>query len=256
MKVLRLAASILAATLLAPDRALAAGVAIDSISPSCASVGDLVTITGRGFGAQNVRVVVDGVAADVVSSTGNTATFVVPMGVHLGPTTVRATNPGGQTDARAFRVCDLLMPGAWAGKWQLAVTYRNRATQDPTGKDVTTAFIRPLEPFGVLRAAKRVNCTGTISGELFDVHCSGQVTNGSCTVTADVQVTASRALDTLSGAGTRLIVQDGICGPFPSNDDAIQFSGIRLSTKVGASPSASTFLQSFFPQAALLGLLP
>ena len=43
----------------------------------------------------NVRIAVGGVTAHVVSATGNTATFIVPAGVHLGPARVTATNPGG-----------------------------------------------------------------------------------------------------------------------------------------------------------------
>jgi hypothetical protein len=213
-------------------------------------------MTGRGFGAQNVRVVVDGVPAQVTAANGNTATFVVPAGVRLGPTTVTATNPGGQTGAHGFRICDVQMPDAWAGKWQLTVTYRNAATQNMTGKDVITAFVRPLEPLGVASAASRVNCTGGISDSLFDVHCSGQVVSGLCTVTADLRLTMARTNDTLAGTGTRLIVLEGACGPFPNND-AIQIAGVRLSTEVGGSAPPRTFVESFFPQAALLlGLLP
>src|SRR5262249_57374032 len=73
---------------------------IDSIAPSCASVGDQVTITGIGFGAGNVMIAVGGVSAQVASATGHRATFLVPAGVALGATTVSTTNPGGQPSCR------------------------------------------------------------------------------------------------------------------------------------------------------------
>ncbi len=77
---------------------------IDSINPSCASVGEQVTITGIGFGANNVKITVGGVSAQVVTATGNKATFLVPQGVPPGVTIVTATNPGGQTGSISFRV--------------------------------------------------------------------------------------------------------------------------------------------------------
>src|SRR5262249_19086567 len=66
---------------------------IDSIAPSYASVGAPVIITGIGFGAGNAQITVDDVPAQVVTATGNQATFIVPAGVSLGTTTVTAMNP-------------------------------------------------------------------------------------------------------------------------------------------------------------------
>ncbi|MDE2179981.1 MAG: tandem-95 repeat protein [candidate division NC10 bacterium] len=80
------------------------GVVIETITPSAAYVGDQVTITGHGFGAGNVRITVGGMIAQVLSATGHSATFLVPTGLHPGPTTVTATNPGGQSGSIAFTV--------------------------------------------------------------------------------------------------------------------------------------------------------
>jgi hypothetical protein len=84
--------------------ALQSKVSITSISPTQEFRGDAVAITGNGFGGPNVRVTVGGVAAQVVSATGSSATFVVPNGAPLGQTTVRATNPGGQFGEIGFIV--------------------------------------------------------------------------------------------------------------------------------------------------------
>src|SRR5262249_2179053 len=49
-------------------------------------------------------ITVGGVKAQVLSATGNRATFVMPSGVPSGVTTVTATNPGGPTGSTAIRV--------------------------------------------------------------------------------------------------------------------------------------------------------
>ncbi len=87
-----------------PVAVWAAASQIKGITPSCAAVGDPITITGNGFGGQNVTVKVGGVPAQVLSATGNRVTFTVPAEVSGGVTVVTATNPGGQTGGIAFRV--------------------------------------------------------------------------------------------------------------------------------------------------------
>lgn len=82
----------------------APGTAIEAISPAQAVPGELVTITGRGFGAWNASVAVGGVPAEVVAATGRAVTFRVPLGLPPGPTTVTATNPGGHVGAIGFEV--------------------------------------------------------------------------------------------------------------------------------------------------------
>ncbi|PWB81758.1 MAG: hypothetical protein C3F08_01235, partial [Candidatus Methylomirabilota bacterium] len=82
----------------------AQGLDISTITPSAAYIGDLVTIEGHGFGAHNVQITVGGIGAQLLSATGHSAVFLVPTGVHPGPTTVTATNPGGQHGSIAFTV--------------------------------------------------------------------------------------------------------------------------------------------------------
>jgi hypothetical protein len=91
-------------TLASARPAAAQAARIDSITPSCAGPGEQVIITGNGFGAENVKITIGGAPAQVVSATGNEATFIVPQGVSPGLTTVAATNPGGQTGTISFQV--------------------------------------------------------------------------------------------------------------------------------------------------------
>ena len=87
---------------------------IFTIAPSCAGPGDTVQITGNGFGAHNVRIYVGGqetghgiitggIQAQVVSATGNRATFIVPATATPGVSIVWAVNPGNHAGSIAFR---------------------------------------------------------------------------------------------------------------------------------------------------------
>jgi len=227
---------------------------IDSIFPSCASVGAQVTITGQGFGAHNVTIAVGGVPAQIVAANGHSATFIVPGGVQLGPTSVTATNPGGHTGSIAFKVCDLLMPEAWGGEWDITITYRDVTTQSVVATDKRTDFIRTGEAFGVTIVANRGNCTGNVSDGHLEVACAAPGPGDSCTVGADVRVAADRAGETLTGSGL-VTLTVGPCGPLASRSQAyeIQITGVRVSLNQDTFGPTTTLVKSFVPFAALIG---
>jgi len=147
------------------------------------------------------------------------------------------------------------MPDTWAGKWQVTVTYRDAVTNRIRRSDAITASIRPGEPFGVLALADRLDCTGSISDARFEVHCSGHATSGLCAGTADVQAGATRTGQTLSGTGISRIDLTGTCDPFTSSNDTITIAGMRLSLDYVSPAPKSSFVESFAPQIALIGLL-
>ena len=225
---------------------------IDTISPSCASVGAQVTITGQGFGAQNLGIAVGGVPAQVVNANGYSATFNVPAGVQLGPTTVTATNPGGQIGSIAFKVCDLLMPLAWGGEWDITATYRDPTTQSIVLSDERTAFIRTGEAFGVASVAMLGNCTGNVSDVHLEVACGVPGTSDPCTIGGDVRIFADRTGETLTGSGT-LTLNVGPCGTLASRSQTyqIQITGVRVSLIQDTLGPPGTLLQSFVPFAPL-----
>src|SRR5215831_17470880 len=225
---------------------------IDSIVPSCASVGASVTITGIGFGASNIQITVDGVPAQVVTATGQRATFIVPAGVSLGTATVTAMNPGGQVGSIAFQVCDLHLPDAWAGKWMMTITSRKAATGSITSVRELTAFLRSGEPFGMATVvAKLASCTGAVTDTDLDVHCTAQIMTGGCTASGDIQVGATRTGATLTGVGASMLTVTGDCGPLASSVETIEIAGQRLSLDQGTG-AETTLLQSFVPHASLL----
>src|SRR5882672_8254400 len=75
------------------------GARIDAISTPTARAGDVVTISGSGFGGRSVRVTVDGVAAGIVDASGTTVKFRVPDGVSAGLTNVIACDTSGRKGA-------------------------------------------------------------------------------------------------------------------------------------------------------------
>jgi hypothetical protein len=232
---------------------VAAAGQIDSISPSCASVGAEVTITGNGFGAHNVSIAVGGVTAQVVTATGNMATFLVPAGARLGSTTVTATNPGGHTGTIAFRVCDLLMPASWGGEWRVTITFRNATTGSITAVDDITAFIRSDERFGLAVAANRGGCAGSISDTHLEIQCTGQGMIGTCALGSNVQITVDRTGETMTGSGINSTTVTGICGPLVNAVQSVQISGLRLGLNQNPSGPPATLVKSFVPFASLIG---
>jgi hypothetical protein len=134
-----------------PDLPQAAS--IDSISPAVADRGALVTITGNGFGAQNVRITVDGRPAKVMSATGSTATFRVPPLAGPGNTIVSATNPGGQTGTIALHIrFDGVSTPVLAGG---AAT----ATIGHGGGSLTAGSVTLTVPAGALSEDERITMT-------------------------------------------------------------------------------------------------
>ena len=88
----------------APATAAPAPLRVSGISPAVADRGELVTITGDGFGAHNLQVTVGGERVALVSATGSKASFRVPQLGAVGDVRVEARNPGGHTGGIGLRV--------------------------------------------------------------------------------------------------------------------------------------------------------
>lgn len=96
---------VLAALAIAPSAsAEPAPLQVSGIRPAVADRGELVTISGGGFGARNLEVTVGGERVELVSATGSTASFRVPRLGAVGDVVVEARNPGGITGRIGLRV--------------------------------------------------------------------------------------------------------------------------------------------------------
>lgn len=94
----------MAAIAVGPALGAPAPLRVTGISPAVADRGELVTISGGGFGARNLEVTVGGDPVELVSATGSKASFRVPRLGAVGSVEVVARNPGGITGRIGLRV--------------------------------------------------------------------------------------------------------------------------------------------------------
>ena len=90
-------AAVLLMIALVPTTVGAQASRIEQISPSSARRGEIVTVSGIGFGALDAVLTVGGIAAPVLRATGNTVVFRVPPTAPFGSVEITTTNPGGRT---------------------------------------------------------------------------------------------------------------------------------------------------------------
>jgi hypothetical protein len=228
---------------------------ITAIAPSCAAVGAQVTMIGTGFDAGGLTITVGGVPAAVGTVTSSTASFTVPAGVSLGPTTVAAVNTGS-TGNVAFTVCDLLMPASWGGQWQITMTYRDAASGNLVETDQITNYIRSGEPFGLTGATNLGNpgdCTGSVSGTHLSILCGGQGVLYTCVLANSVQISADLTGDAITGSGSEAVTLSGTCGGFHSFTKNIQITGKRISQDQNPNGPPLTLLSTFWQFSAIVG---
>jgi len=150
-------------------------------------------------------------------------------------------------------VCDLRVPEAWGGEWEITTTYRKITTNSITATDDTTAFIRTDEPFGLGPAVKAGNCAGSVSDAHLQIQCTGQATSGPCTLGTSVQLSADRTNETINGSGMVTMTVSGNCGPIANTALTVQISGHRLSLNQDPFGPGTTLVKSFVPFASLIG---
>ena len=144
---------------------------IAAISPTSGLRGSTVTVSGRDFGGPKTKVWVGSVAARVTSSTGNRAVFQVPATAPLGPTTVRLTNPSGQSDAVPFTVLvdGQIQPVLDPGRSGVSSIGPAGGSVSATGAD--GSGYRLEIPAGALDATQLITLTPVIS--IVDLPLSG-----------------------------------------------------------------------------------
>jgi len=187
---------------------------IDAIAPAAARPGDAVTISGRGFGAFNVRVAVGGVPAVVVAANGDRVTFRVPEGVPHGATTVTATNPGGQSGSIAFQIIEgVLLPGAATALASTAGTLRlptsaNRADIDD-GLILTRLDVRitPGATVGQVNAALLA-----VNGGIDSMHPGG--------LALTIAIPRQPSIESIEAIIARLRSMPGIAFALPAQESA------------------------------------
>jgi hypothetical protein len=122
---------------------------------------------------------------------------------------------------------EVLLPDAWAGRWELTIVYSDRATASIAAVDHITDVLFPREPFGLALFAEPVSCAGTATDTRLTVQCTSRVSEGLCTIDGEFQLTLDRDGDTVAGGGAWQATVTGICGLAVSRGETIEVSGGR-----------------------------
>ena len=95
----------------------------------------------------------------------------------------------------------LVVPPAWAGTWEITLTFRDCATNAIRSQEVITSMICPgdtlVNPFAPIFE----NCKGTRTGNHLVVNCSYQKSEGACQTTVGIDLTLDVNGDALTGNG-------------------------------------------------------
>jgi hypothetical protein len=149
-------AMVLVASFAAPVFAAKASLPPDivSVAPDSAVPGAVVTLTGQEFGGPRARVAVGGAPAVLLSAVGNRVSFRVPAAAPAGPTTIRLTNPSGQSDVIAFTVI-------WGGDMRIVpdTSAAASAIVGRAGGSIEAGGLRLLVPEGALSEPVEITMT-------------------------------------------------------------------------------------------------
>jgi hypothetical protein len=217
------------------------GTRIDTISPASGRVGDRVTITGTGFGANAVQVTVGGVRAAIVAAAGTRVTFVVPAGTSAGTVPVTVQNPGGRTSSIGFTVlAGVLLSGTPATPLSAALLDLPPVGVDPA--DVENGIIMTR-----LGARLAYDATvGQVNAALSRIG-AGIVTMHPGTLSVTLEVPRQTALDALQRLAAELALQPGISGAWPAMETGLKYS--RFDSTQQVLTSERFLLASRFPAA-------
>lgn len=221
---------------------------IFTIAPSCAGPGDVVTITGNGFGADNMLiyvgghetspgVITNGIPAQILSAVGNRATFLVPPGVASGVTVVWAINPGNRAGSIAFRL------------WGPEICGDNTVDEDCDGEINDPDVCTPVNHLPVANAGSdqtqlvgsTIVLDGTASSDpdgdtlTFSWVLSSKPQGSTATLSSATTATPTFVLDTPGNYTIHLTVSDG----FLSSTDTVIISTVNSAPVANAGPDTS-----------------
>jgi hypothetical protein len=228
-----------------------------TLSPASGATGATVTVTGSNFGASStVRITFDGStvttnpATVTTTSTGTfSATFAVPASSAIGPHSVAATSPNGNTDSTVFSV----VTGATS-----TLTVRS---QNADGGTITGYYTILRNSAGSTIATGFTPATFTLTNGLqYSVAVSSfqsvvfhhWLDTGSTTSSRSVSVTANTEITAVYGTTGSTIFLNPASGPagtsvtvtgtnFPAGSAiAINYDGVRMTTAPATVTASSS----------------
>ncbi len=148
------------------------------------------------------------------------------------------TNDGGQPQKPVDINGALVIPSAWAGTWEISVTFRDCTSGDIIAVNKITSLACPGDTLYNPLAPIFDNCTGTRTGNHIAVDCSYGNSAGACQVTVDLSLAMDVDGSDLSGSGRVETTATPGCGDvLTSSCQDIEVAGTRLDTSTAGCDS-------------------
>lgn len=142
----------------------------------------------------------------------------------------------------------LVVPAAWAGTWEITLTFRDCTTNAIRSQEVITSQICPgdtlVNPFAPIFE----NCQGTRTGNHLEVNCSYDTSDGACQVTVDVDLTLDLNGNALTGSGQIETTATPACDlgtVFVAGCQRVGIAGTRLSSSTAGCDTLVTSRRPF-----------
>jgi hypothetical protein len=135
----------------------------------------------------------------------------------------------------------LVVPAAWAGTWQITLTFRDCSTDEIRAQEVVTAKVCPgdtlVNPFNDIFE----HCDGTRTGNHLTASCEHTNSSGACQITVSTDFTMDVSGNSLTGSGTIQTTATPECGGlFTTGCERVGISGTRLSSSIADCDSITT----------------
>lgn len=141
----------------------------------------------------------------------------------------------------------IVIPAAWAGTWQITLTFRDCSSNDILSQEVVTAQVCPGDTLVNPFSSVFEHCQGTRTGNHLQVSCEDQTTNGACQVTATVDFSMDVNGNQLSGSGTVQTTATPEClnSLLTAGCRKIGIAGTRLSSSTAGCDTLTTTSRGF-----------
>ncbi len=135
----------------------------------------------------------------------------------------------------------LIVPAAWAGTWEITLTFRDCNTNEIRNQEVVTSLVCPgdtlVNPFIDIFE----NCDGTRTGNHLEAECTYQNSEGACQISVGVDFSMDVNGNALTGSGTITTTATPECGDlFTTGCERVGISGTRLSSSTAGCDSVVT----------------
>lgn len=135
----------------------------------------------------------------------------------------------------------IVIPAAWAGTWEITLTFRDCVTNAIRSQEVVTSQICPgdtlVNPFAPIFE----DCNGTRTGNHLEASCSYANSSGACQVTLNVDFTMDVNGNALTGSGTIESTATPECGTlFTAGCEKVGIAGTRLSSSTAGCDTLAT----------------